>query len=172
MIISKKMNAALNEQVGNELGASNQYIQIAAYFDSEGLPTLAKHFFKQSAEERDHAMRFVRYILEAGGELDIPSIPAPKSRFSSAANAVELALESELRVTRQINEIVDLAIEDRDHLSKNALEWFVNEQREEVSSMDTLLRMVKRAGEPGLFFVENFLLQGGLTAPEAEGTAV
>lgn len=162
MIITKQMNAALNEQVGNELLASNQYLAIAAYFDSEGLPTLSKHFFKQSAEERDHALRFVKYILEAGGDLAIPEVPAPRTGFKSAADAVKLALESELRVTKQINEIVDIAIKDHDHLSKNALEWFVNEQREEVSSMDTLLRMVKRAGEPGLFFVENFLLQGGL----------
>ena len=109
------------------------------------------------------AMRFVRYILDAGGEVKIPAVPAPKPNFKSAADAVKLALDSELKVTRQINAIVDLAIKDKDHLSKNALEWFVNEQREEVSSMDTLLRMVKRAGEPGLFFVENFLLQGGLS---------
>lgn len=162
MIISKAMNAALNEQVGNELLASNQYLAIAAYFDGEGLPILTKHFYKQSAEERDHALRFVKYILEAGGELDIPVIETPKRGFKSAADAVKLALESEMRVTKQINEIVDLAIKEHDHLSKNALEWFVMEQREEVSSMDTLLRMVKRAGEPGLFFVENFLLQGGL----------
>jgi ferritin len=162
MMISKAMNAALNVQVGNELGASNQYVAIAAYFDGEGLPALAKHFFKQAAEERDHAMRFVRFILDAGGDVRIPVVPAPKSSFKDSADAVKLALESELRVTKQINEIVDLAIKDKDHLAKNALEWFVNEQREEVSSMDTLLRMVKRAGEPGLFFVENFLLQGGL----------
>ncbi len=173
MMISKPMNAALNQQVGNEFGASHQYIAIAGYFDGEGLPALAAHFFRQSAEERDHAMRFVRYILDAGGDVKIPEIPAPRAAFKSAADAVKLALDSELRVTKQINEIVDLAIKEKDHLSKNALEWFVNEQREEVSSMDTLLRMVKRAGEPGLFFVENFLLQGGLAeAKGAEGEPV
>lgn len=171
MLISKKMNAALNEQVGNELGASNQYIAVASYFDAEGLPTLSAHFFKQASEERDHAMRFVRFVLDAGGELRIPAIPAPRATFKSAADAVKLALDSELRVTAQINAIVDLAIKDRDHLSKNALEWFVNEQREEVSSMDTLLRMVKRAGEPGLFFVENFLLQGGLAEADTADAA-
>ena len=171
MLISKAMNTALNVQVGNELLASNQYVAIAAYFDGEGLPTLAKHFFKQAAEERDHAMRFVRLILDASGELKIPSVPAPKPAFKTAAEAVKLALESELRVTKQINEIVDLAIKEKDHLSKNALEWFVNEQREEVSSMDTLLRMVKRAGEPGLFHVEHFLLSGGLAGAEGEGEA-
>lgn len=169
MMISKQMNDALNEQVGNELAASNQYMAIASYFDAEGLPALTKHFFTQAAEERDHALRFVRFILDAGAEVRIPEIPAPQASFKSSADAVKLALDSELRVTRQINDIVDLAIHDKDHLSKNALEWFVNEQREEVSSMDTLLRMVKRAGEPGLFFVENFLLQGGLAATAAEG---
>jgi len=168
MMISKQMNAAINVQVGNELAACNQYVAIAAYFDGEGLPALAKHFFKQASEERDHAMRFVRYLLDAGAAVKIPAIPAPRPTFKDSADAVKLALESELRVTKQINEIVDLAIKDKDHLSKNALEWFVNEQREEVSSMDTLLRMVKRAGEPGLFFVENFLLQGGLE-DEADG---
>lgn len=171
MLISKAMNAALNEQIGNELAASNQYVQIACYFDGEGLPALAKHFFKQAAEERDHAMRFVRYVLDAGGNVVIPQVPVPRAKFKDSADAVKLALDSELRVTRQINEIVDLAIKEKDHLSKNALEWFVNEQREEVSSMDTLLRMVKRAGEPGLFFVENFLLQGGLEEEGGEGEA-
>ena len=171
MLISKQMNAALNAQVGNELLASNQYVCIAAYFDTEGLPTLAKHFFNQATEERDHAMRFVRLVLDSGGDIAIPPIAAPKVGFKSAVEAVKLALDSELKVTKQINDIVDLAIKDKDHLSKNALEWFVNEQREEVSSMDTLLRMVKRAGEPGLFHVEAFLMQGGLSEADGEGAA-
>lgn len=169
MLISDAMTAAVCEQIGNELAASNQYVAIAVYFDGDGLPALAKHFYKQAAEERQHAMRFVKYLVDAGATPVIPAIPAPRGAFTSAADAVQLSLESELRVTRQINALMDLAIKEGDHLSKNALEWFVNEQREEVSSMDTLLRMVKRAGEPGLFFVENFLLQGGLEEGAADG---
>lgn len=170
MLISSAMTAAMCEQIGNELAASNQYVAIAVYFDGEGLPALAKHFYKQAAEERDHAMRFVKYLCDAGATPVIPAIPAPRAKFKSAEDAVKLSLDSELRVTKQINALMDLAIKERDHLSKNALEWFVNEQREEVSSMDTLLRMVRRAGEPGLFFVENFLLQGGLSE-EGEAAA-
>jgi len=166
MLISKDMNAAMNEQIGNELAASNQYVAIAVYFDGEGLPGLAKHFYKQAAEERTHAMRFVKYLIDADGAVEIPAIPAPASRFSSAEEAVKLSYDSEMRVTMQINALMDLAIKEGDHLSKNALEWFVGEQREEVSSMDTLLRMVRRAGEPGLFFVENYILQGGLAGQE------
>jgi bacterioferritin B len=171
MLISSAMNGAISEQIGNELAASNQYVAIAVYFDGEGLPALARHFYKQASEERTHAMRFVKYLVDAGGAPEIPAIPAPRGSFTSAEDAVQLSLDSEMRVTRQINALVDLAIKESDHLSKNALEWFVNEQREEVSSMDTLLRMVRRAGEPGLFFVENFLLQGGLEAPPEGGDA-
>ena len=166
-MMSTKLAAGVNAQVGNELLASHQYIAIATYFDEEGLPALAQHFYKQSLEERDHAMRFVKMLLEAGAAVKIPAVPAPKSGFKNAAEAVKLALDSEVRVTAQINALMDQAIADKDHGNKNALEWFVNEQREEMSSMDTLLRMVKRAGESGLFFVENFLLQGGLASASA-----
>ena len=166
MMISKKLNSLLNAQVGHELSASHQYVGIAAYFEQEGLPTLSKHYYKQALEERDHALRLVKLVLDSDGELQIPAVPAPKMDFKAALDAVKLALESELRVTAQINALVDQAISDKDHLSKNALEWFVNEQREEVTSATLLVQMVKRAGEGGLFHVENFLQQGGLAGAE------
>ena len=163
MLISKAMNGALNEQIGNELAASNQYLSIAVYFDGEGLPALSKHFHKQSAEERAHALRIVKYIGDASGTVKVPAIPAPTMSFKSAEAAVKLSYDSEMMVTKQILALVNIAVKENDHLSKNMLEWFVNEQREEVSSMDTLLRMVRRAGEHGLFFVESFLVNGGLS---------
>ncbi len=171
MLISPEMNAALNEQVGNELAASIQYVCIAAHFDLEGLPFLAKHFYKQSEEERDHAMRFVKYVVDAGERLEIPAIPAPIAHFESAESAVRLSLENELTVTRQINQLVDLAIQQNDHTSKGFLEWFVNEQLEEVSSMDQLMRMVRRAGESGLLFVENYLMTRQMGARDSAGGA-
>ena len=161
MIISNKMNGSLNEQIGHEFGASIQYVSIAAHFDCEGLPMLARHFYRQSDEERQHAMRIVKYLMDAGGRLEIPEIPAPRSKFSSAEEAVQLSLDWERKVTKQINGLVDIAIKENDHISKNFLEWFVKEQLEEMSSMDTLLRMVQRAGETGLLFVENYLAQQG-----------
>ncbi len=160
MLISADMNAALNEQIGHEFGASIQYVAIATYFDGEGLPQLAERFYAQATEERDHAMRFVKYLVDADGQVEIPAIPAPRAGFRSAEEAVQLSLTWEMTVTKQINQLVDLAIRQNDHMTKNVLDWFVNEQREEVASMDTLLRMVKRAGESGLLFVENYLAQG------------
>ncbi len=167
MLISSDVNNALNEQIGREFGASIQYVAIAAYFDCEGLPSLAKHFYRQAEEEREHAMRFVKYLVDAGGTVAIPAIPAVQSGFASAEAAVQLSLDRELRVTKQINGLMDRAIKENDHLAHNMLEWFVEEQLEEVSSMESLLRMVRRAGEAGLLFVEHSLAQGAST-PHAE----
>jgi ferritin len=161
MLISKGMNAAINEQIGHELGASNQYVAIATYFDGEGLPALARHFYKQAEEEREHAMKFVKYLVDADADVVLPAVPAPKAKFTSAADAVKTSLDHEMMVTRQINDLMSLAMKENDYISRNLLEWFVQEQLEEVSSMDTLLRMVKRAGEPGLLFVEQYLNGGG-----------
>ena len=160
MLFSDKMNSAINEQIGNEFGASLQYVSIASYFDREGLPELAGHFYQQAAEERDHAMRFVKFVVDAGGVVKIPAIPAPKHSFGSAEEAVQLSLDSETTVTQEINGLVDLALKENDHITKNFLNWFVTEQLEEVSSVSTLLSIIKRAGKEGLLFVETYVARG------------
>ena len=170
MLISEKMNAALNEQVGHEFGASLQYVAIAAYFDSDNLPELAAHFYRQADEERDHAMRLVNYVVDAGGKVTIPAVPAPKSGFASAEEAVKLSVDWELTVTKQINALVDLAIKETDHTTQNFLQWFVTEQLEEVSSMERLLSMIRRAGA-NLLFVEDYLARQGGGRKEAATAA-
>src|SRR6185295_10017266 len=102
MLISEKMNEAINGQIGNEFGASLQYVSIAAYFDRENLPALAAHFYQQADEERMHAMKFVHYVVDAGGKVRIPVVPAPKADFASAEEAVALSLQWEETVTKQI----------------------------------------------------------------------
>jgi len=160
MLISNAMTDQMNEQIGREFGASLQYVNIAAYFDDAGLPVLMQHFFKQADEEREHAMKFVRYILDAGGQVAIPGIPAPRHEFKSAEEAVSLALEWEYTVTKQINALLERASSERDYVAHDFLEWFAREQLEEVSSMDTLLKMIRRSGESGLIQVENALAHG------------
>jgi len=164
MLISQKMNTAINEQVGREFGAFLQYIAIAAHFDAQTLPLLAKHFYRQADEERDHAMRFVHYVVEAGGAAGIPAVAAPKSSFSSAEQAVQLSLDWEEEVTRQIHNLVSLAVTERDYTTQNFLQWFVEEQLEEVSSMSQLLSVVRRAGEGSLLLVEAYLAREGSEA--------
>src|SRR3989304_1872315 len=99
MLISEKLNQAMNEQVGREFGASNQYVNIAAYFDAESLPQLAAFFYRQADEERMHARKFVHYMADAGGQVAVPPVAAPKADIGSAENAVKLSLEWEMEVT-------------------------------------------------------------------------
>ena len=158
---------AINQQIGNEFSASLQYVEMASHFSADGLPIFANHFFKQAEEESEHAMRFVKFILDAGGVVQIPAMPAPQYKFASAEAAVALALEQEMSVTRQINALAELAIKESDHITKTFLDWFMREQLEEVSSMDNLLRMVKRAGEDRLLLVESHL-HGSISKGEAD----
>jgi ferritin len=160
VLISKNMVEQMNAQIGNEFGASLQYVNVAGYFDNAGLPVLSQFFLRQADEERMHAMKFVRYIMDAGGHLAIPAVPAGRHDFKSAEEAVALALEWEYTVTKQINALLDRASTEKDYVAHDFLEWFAREQLEEVSTMDTLLKMVQRVGESGLIDVENAIAAG------------
>ncbi len=170
MLASDKLIEAFNQQIGNEMGASMQYIAIASYFDSETLPQLAAFFYRQSEEERTHAMRFVKFINDVGGRVKIPALPAPQSDFASAEEAVGKALEWEEEVTRQIYDLVEIARGDRSYVGVRFLDWFVEEQLEEVSSMSDLLAVIRRAGQDRLLYVEEYLSRqgkAGLSSPAA-----
>jgi bacterioferritin B len=156
MLLSEKIIHAFNEQVGHELGNSNQYLSIANYFESEALFGLAKIYYAQAEEERAHAMKFIKFLLDAGGKVAIPAIPAPQSEFESAVEAAQLALDSELTTTRQIYDLVQLATEEKNYIALNMLQWFVSEQLEEVSSAQTRLSVIRRAG-PSVLMVEAYL---------------
>jgi len=161
MMASDKLIRAMNEQVGHELAASHQYIAIAAYFDSEALPRLAHFFYRQSDEEREHAMKIVKFVLDVGGGVAIPDVPAPRTDLTSAESAVALALESEENVTRQIYDLVDAAREEKNYIALKFLDWFLDEQREEVATMSALLQVVRRAGPEGVLHVEDYLARAG-----------
>src|SRR5215813_14505470 len=108
MLTSQKVIDAINEQIGYEFSASMQYYAIAAHFAAEALPQLSQHFFRQADEEKDHALRFIKYVVDAGGRVMIPAIDAPKSKFKNPEEAVKLSLDQEIHVTKQINALVDL----------------------------------------------------------------
>jgi ferritin len=129
------------------------------------LTNFAQFFFMQAQEERDHAMKILNFILETGSSLQIPAIPQQKSDFTSAENAVAAALEWEKEVTKQIYNLVDIAVADKDYISQRFLDWFVTEQLEEISSISTLLDKVKMAGEKGLLMLDGHVLS--LRGPES-----
>jgi ferritin len=161
MMLSEGLLEAINDQVGNEFAASLTYVAIASYFDREDLKELARFFYRQADEEREHAMKFVRFIVDAGGSLQIPPIPESASEYSAARDAVARALANERTVTEQIYRLVDIATEDSNYMAVRFLDWFVNEQFEEVSTMGGLLAVVERAGEGNLLAVEEYLVREG-----------
>ena len=158
MLISKALSTAFNQQIGNEFGASMQYLCIAGHFQQRQLKLLAKLFFDQAEEEKQHAMKFVKYVLDTKGSLQIPSIAAPTPTFASAEAAVEAALNWEHEVTRQIKALMDLAVKENDYLASNFLQWFIDEQLEEVVKMERMLSVVKQSGERNLLMVEAYLV--------------
>jgi len=153
-----------NGQIKSEFSASAQYIAIAAYFDDLGLKELAGFFYRQSEEEREHAMKFVHFLLETGAKPTIPSIPELRNQFDSPADAVQFALDQENKVTDEINNLVDLSIAESDHAANNFLQWFVFEQVEEVDTMTTLLQTIKLASN-NLLLVEEYVRRN----PQHEG---
>ena len=171
--VVSRFPAAVNEQIGHEFAASQQYVAIAVYYDAETLPQLAAHFYRQAVEERNHAMMLVQYLLDAGEDVAVPGVAEPQTSFSNAAEPVELALAQEKTVTQQIAGLVELARQENDLVGEQFLHWFLKEQREEVSSMSALLAVVKRAGD-SLLLVEDFLSRnavGDQGAPEADAPA-
>ena len=161
MLTNQKIIDAINEQIGYEFSASMQYYAIAAHFAADALPQLSQHFFRQAEEENAHAMRFIKYVVDAGGRVVIPAIDAPQASFKTAEAAIKLSLDQEVKVTHQINALVELARSENDYITINFLQWFLTEQLEEVSSMDSLLKIVQR-GADNLLQVEEYLARVGL----------
>jgi ferritin len=156
MLIGKKLNDAINAQIGHEFQASNQYLAMAVFFEGLALKKLAKAFYKQSDEERQHGLKLLKYVVEAGGSVVLPNIPAPKYQFADVVDAFKLALEWELQVTKNFNDLMDIAVAEKDYLAQQFLNWFVNEQLEEVSTMDNYLKVAQAAG-PHMIMLEAYL---------------
>jgi ferritin len=177
-LAEKTISDALNEQIGNEFSASQQYIAAAVYYDDQTLPQLAGFFYRQAIEERNHAMMLVQYLLDTNQEVRIPGIEAPDVKFADIVAPVSMALEQEKRVTEEINELFKLARGNGDFQAEQFLMWFVKEQVEEVSTMTDLLDVVKRAKDDPLHGEEYLARQkvGGQgddpTAPPAAGGAL
>jgi ferritin len=168
----------LNEQIGHEFFASQQYIAIAVWYDQQALPQLASHFYAQAVEERNHAMMIVQYLMDRESDVVIPGVPAVRNTFGSVAEPLELALAQERTVTSQFEALIALARKENDYLGEQFMHWFLKEQVEEVSSMATLLQVATRVGD-NVMLLEDYLAReaapgGGAdpTAPAAAGGAL
>ena len=146
----------LTAQVRNEFSASQQYIGLAVWFDAHDLPRLAGHFYRQSVEERNHAMMLVQWMLDRDLDVTVPGIDAVRNEFTTVAEPITLALEQEKAVTEQIKTLFATARAEGDYLGEQFMLWFLKEQVEEVASMTTLLTIAERAGDDW-FEIETYL---------------
>jgi ferritin len=160
----------LNEQIGHEFAAHQQYVAIAVHYDAETLPQLARFFYRQALEERDHAMMMVQYLLDADADVAIPGVTAPKTAFDDVVGPVALALQQEKNVSEQINALAATAREAGDYTSEQFMQWFIKEQVEEVATMSDLLRVVERSKDDPME-VENFMAREHPGAEGADPTA-
>ena len=168
----------LQEQIGHEFTASQQYIAVAVWFDDQDLPRLAAHFYRQSLEERNHAMMLVQYLLDNDAHPQIPTVGEIRNDFKTVLDPLDLALEQEIMVTDQIATLAKTARAEDDYIGEQFMQWFLKEQVEEVASMKTLVNVARRAGD-NLFHLEEYLAReqvgdggGDPTAPTAAGGAV
>src|SRR3954454_22238585 len=165
----------LNEQIAHEFAAHQQYVACAVYYDAETLPQLARFFYRQAIEERDHAMMMVQYLIDADADVTIPGVAAPRTTFGDIVAPVVLALDQEKRVSDQINELTRIAREAGDFTSEQFTQWFIKEQVEEVATMSDLLRVVERSKDDPMA-IEDFMAREfgsgegeDPTAPHAAG---
>jgi ferritin len=157
----------INEQIAYEFAAEQQYIAIAAHYDSLTLPRLATLFYKQALEERNHAMMLVQYLLDRDAQVTIPGVEAPRSEFADVVEPIAVSLEQEKRVGDEIEGLTQTARDEKDYLTEQFLIWFLKEQVEEVAKMSSLLQVAERERDnPSR--IEDFIVREAFDAEDAD----
>jgi len=163
------MQDALNEQINKEYYSAYLYLSMSSYFESANLSGFAHWMNLQYQEEIQHVLKFFKYIVERGGRVLLKGIEGPPTEWDSPLAVFEAAYEHEVMVTGLINDLVDLATEERDHATTNFLQWYIEEQVEEEASADGVVQQLKLAGEGGgLFMLDRELGQRALSTPAGE----
>jgi len=155
-MLSQKMQDALNEQINRELFSTYLYLSMSSYAESIGLKGIANWMRVQSQEELFDAMKFYDFVNERGGRVVLQEIAKPEHEWASVEELFQGVRNHENFITKSINELVDLAIEERDHATNSFLKWFVDEQVEEEASADEVLNKIKLTGGQGnaLFMID------------------
>ena len=144
-MLSKKMEKALNEQLNAELYSAYLYLAMSAWFESQNVPGFAAWMRIQHREETVHGMKFFKFVAERRGRVALKAIEEPAREWKSPLAAFEAAFKHEQYITGRIGDLVNLAVEEKDHAANAFLQWFVNEQVEEEASVDGIVQKLKMA---------------------------
>lgn len=172
-MLSEKMEKALNDQIMWELYSSYLYLSMSAHFLSVNLAGFANWMRVQAQEELLHAIKFYDFVNERGGRVVLQTVKAPPSEWTTPVSVFEDTLKHERQVTKRINDLVDVALKEKDHATNIFLQWFVTEQVEEEASVKEILEKLKLLGDArgGLFMLDRELAQRVFTPPAASGAA-
>lgn len=166
-MLSEKMAEALNRQLNAELYSAYLYLSMAAYFYDQGLNGFANWMVVQNQEETLHAMKFFNYLKDRGARIRLAAIEQPPTDWSSPLEVFEATLKHEQKVTSLINQLMDLALAERDHATTVFLQWFVTEQVEEEASANDIVQRLRLIGNDAnaLFVLDRELATRVFTPP-------
>ncbi len=160
-MLSTTIQKALNDQISIEAESSQIYLAMASWAEVQGLSGVASFMYAQSDEERDHMLKLVRYINERGGHAKISKIVAPSVEFGSFKEMFKTLFKHEVFVSKSINVLVDISLQEKDYATHNFLQWYVAEQIEEESQARTILDKINLIGneKSGLYLFDNDIKQ-------------
>jgi len=169
-MIHEEIETAINAQINQELAAAHSYLGMAAHFEKLNLDGFSRWMSMQHEEEREHANRLFRYLLDRGGDVELGAIPAPSFDAGDHVKLFKIALSQEQENTRSINALYALATRHNDYATKSHLQWFIDEQVEEEASIEEILGHLELAGSDtaALLYLNDKL---GQRKPGAEGEA-
>ncbi|MFN7312011.1 MAG: ferritin [Bacteroidota bacterium] len=168
MLIPKKLEEALNAHLALEMGAIYHYLAVASWCDTNGYEGSAAFYYKQSAEEQAHFMKFFNYINQVGGHAHVPELKKPQSTYKSILDTCQKSLEGEHKVTQSIYKLVELARKNNDHATEAFLKFFVDEQLEEEMQFTRLIDRIKLigGGPQSLYYIDKELEKLSTAKPE------
>lgn len=168
-MITKKMQDALNTQINKEIYSAYLYLSMAAYASSMGLGGFASWFNVQVKEELMHADKFYNYLIQQDGRVILEAVDKPPIDFSSGLDLFNKTLEHEQKVTKRINDLAEVAKDEKDNATATFLQWFITEQVEEEASANDILQKLKLVGKDGngLLMIDSQLATRVFTLPAA-----
>ena len=157
-MLNKKVEDYLNRQIEREEYSSNLYLSMAVWAETSGFSGIAKWFYAQSDEERQHMLQFVKYVNDRGGKAIIGAVKQPPSDFENIHSIFEQVLKHEQFISSSINEVVGVCIEEKDFTTQNWIQFFVTEQIEEEAAVQNIIDKLKLVGDNNMYMFDRDIL--------------
>ncbi len=158
-MVKKNVESAINEQIKREEFSSRLYLSMAIWCEANGFPGAAAFLYRQSDEERMHQLKFVHYVNDRGGVAALMALDQPAAKYDSLLDVFQQVMKHEEYITASINDLYEVTLQEKDYTTGNFLQWYINEQIEEESTMKTILDKISLVGndKAGMFHIDKEL---------------